>query len=401
MTDNENQYPTSDELKDNKEALSDAIAMKVKLEEMGVPTPPQLQERIDELGVIKIPKWTMQSKWIKTLESRKKNLQSALDALGNISLATKRKLETEIQRIDETLNDPREELGDISRREYSTRVQDVLGLSDDLEEENDTKKLFKSAAHLDLLMDIYYPNNIIKQYKSTVDTLRETGLLTDENYPSKEKVREFLEKNTSPEQAEVIRKMEKPTLQLVPNRTCKEYLAAFDENMKTHGIRSMQIEREVQKDVEKMFERIDKQDNAKTGEITGWKIAITEGADHSPERNNDNNRNREIHEQITQFHDDNDAKKVFEVDIKKYILLQMASFAGSPSRPIDTPLLGLKKPNLNRWKVTLLFDDNNVMSIGWGKDNRALISPCDLDTYTRTNAFRPSVVIDVPQEVDE
>ena len=147
---NEKQYPAPDELKSeldqylagpeaeaNTQKLKDAQTTKAKLEELGVEVPPRLQEQIDELEsknpLNKLPKWATKNEWIKVLELRRDKLQKALDDLGDIKPAMRSELEAEIQRIDEKLTVPNDDLGGKSRAEYARSIRKVVGLKDETE----------------------------------------------------------------------------------------------------------------------------------------------------------------------------------------------------------------------------------------------------------------------------
>ena len=150
MSTNEKQYPAPDELKSeleqylagpeaeaNAQKLEDAQTAKAKLEELGVEVPLQLQEQIDGFKaknpLNKLPKWATKNEWIKVLESRKQSLQAALKGLGDVKPAMRSELEAEIQRIDEKLTVPNDDLGGASRAEYAKSIRQVVGLKDETE----------------------------------------------------------------------------------------------------------------------------------------------------------------------------------------------------------------------------------------------------------------------------
>jgi len=147
---NEKQYPAPDDLKSeleqylagpeaeaNAQKLENVQTTKATLEELGVEVPLQLQEQIDGLKaknpLNKLPKWATKNEWIKVLESRKQSLQAALKGLGDVKPAMRSELEAEIQRIDEKLTMPNDDLGGASRAEYAKSIRQVVGLKDETE----------------------------------------------------------------------------------------------------------------------------------------------------------------------------------------------------------------------------------------------------------------------------
>lgn len=144
---NEKRYPDPNQLKDEldryfanleteeyEKVLKDIFIVKAKLKELGVEVPAELQEQFDELGlknpVSGLPKWVIKNKWIEVLESRRAKLQIAMADFANIKPIVCAEFQREIDRINEKLEVPQEDLGGASRAQYAKSIRNVIGLGD-------------------------------------------------------------------------------------------------------------------------------------------------------------------------------------------------------------------------------------------------------------------------------
>ena len=384
------QYPNLDELETyldspemevDKKALNDAKTAKTQLKNLGIAVPTELQEKINELKaknpITQLPEWVGDDKWIEGLESRKQELEKGLSILGDNTTAFDRKrIEGQIANCTIQLEIPQDQFGGVSRVEYAKRARAVLGLKDENELENvDVHKGLEKIVE--------------EQYESAVEVLKVSGLLKDsDKNPSKSKVENLLKNNISPEQFEVIKRMEKPTLQLVPKRTCAEYVIALNKNKPMPNQKDVYISDWTKE----AFERADKKDNAKAGEIKGYRVVITEGVDAPAVLPGDDVK-KEFKDRIEWFKNDFVNKGILGIDIKSYMLLQMAGFAKTMPRPVDDV-----QQKDETWTMLNGEDVFNGRVAGgdWDDSNRQVnLDECDADYLYIRARFRASVMVDV------
>lgn len=167
-----------------------------------------------------------------------------------------------------------------------------------------------------------------KQYEAskTLTPLREG----DTDYPSIENVKKVLESFT-PEQLEVINQMQAPILQLMPVTSGERYL----EDLNTNKPMREQVDADVSNWTKRrILEKADERDDVLEKIITGWRVAITEGA-NAPELLDGDDVTDTLGERRAWFAEVYGPKDVTGVDLKRYIKLQQAGLAGETPRPVD------------------------------------------------------------------
>lgn len=118
------------------------------------------------------------------------------------------------------------------------------------------------------------------QCEGSLDTLKTFNLYNPEQpqegdvpAPTLEQAKEILATQVTPEQLEVIKQMQKPTLQLIPVTSMDRYIEALD----SHKPMDDQDNAYVSPWHKEAFERADKRDGVTDNTIIGWRIAVTEG----------------------------------------------------------------------------------------------------------------------------
>ncbi len=193
-------------------------------------------------------------------------------------------------------------------------------------------------AELEDGLDKKLENLVSNQYESAITLLQVSGLYdpSENSHPSEQRVKELLKKDISADQLEQIGKMENPVFQLVPNRTCAEYETALNKNKPmANSEGKLQVDAYVTAGwMRKAFSRADSRDKAQSGEITGWKVVITEGVDAPPVLQGDD-ISKILRERCAWFVNEFKAKGIQGIDIKSSMLLMMAGFLKNPPRPVD------------------------------------------------------------------
>jgi len=259
------------------------------------------------------------------------------------------------------------------------------------------KKLPIYESDFDFIEELKDTIKIAQQYNEAMDSLKEYGLYNSEDANSKDKkpptdeyVMQIIGSKLTKEQKEAINKMQKPVLQIVPNRTCEEYVSALNKNKPMVNEEGGAYVSDWTKGA---FGRANTRDNAKNGRITGWKVVITEGAD-APAILSGDDTGKTLEERFKWFKDNFESKSISGIDIKSYMLLQMAALAKTPPRPIDD-YQGSDK-TLTMLNNEEIFE-NTVSGVYW-RDYRRQVRlfegrAGDQDVRAR---FRLSVVVDVP-----
>lgn len=234
------------------------------------------------------------------------------------------------------------------------------------------------------------------QYRDRMDTLKVFGLYDpdrphkgDVRAPEMAQVQEILARQITPEQTEVLRRMERPVLQLIPITSMDSYITALD--------RYKPMERQENTFVSPWhkgaFVRADERDEVKTNKtITGWRIAVTEGA-KEPKLLEGDDINKTLRERAAWFAQEYGRKGISGVDLKRVLLLMMDSLKEG-------------KPMNDYWKQdgTWTFvngepeKDGFVSGVDWGGSNRQVsLAEAFADRQFGSARLRASVVVDVPK----
>jgi hypothetical protein len=233
------------------------------------------------------------------------------------------------------------------------------------------------------------------QYDLAFSMLVISGLYNSRGgHPSKSLVKKLLKENISLKQLEVINQMQKPVLQLVPNHTCEEYQTALNKNkpmVNTAG--KPQVDANVSDWMKTAFVRANTRDNAETGRITGWRVVITEGAD-APAILNGDDTSKTLGERCAWFKSTLEDEDILGIDIKSYMLLQMAGFMKRPPRPVDD-VLGSDK-TWTMLNAEEIFDNVVAGGLWVVLDNRVVLDGYRTDRQYVNARFRASVGVDVP-----
>ncbi|MFA6521839.1 MAG: hypothetical protein WCT53_05665 [Candidatus Gracilibacteria bacterium] len=188
-------------------------------------------------------------------------------------------------------------------------------------------------------------NEVVKigqQYREAMENLKRGGLYNPEKLikrnkkaPTMEEVIQIVRTKLTKEQKEAINKMQKPVLQIVPNRTCGEYVTALDKNKPMVDEKGKaQANARVSDWAKNAFRRAGTRDNAEYGRIMGWKVVITEGV-NAPAILDGDDVSKTLGERWAWYKENFEKKGISGIDFKSYMLLQMAGFAKNPPRPID------------------------------------------------------------------
>jgi hypothetical protein len=371
-------YLASPENEKDQAELIDSIAAKAQLEKLDIPVPAELQMKIDELEaknpISQLPGWVKDIKWIKGLKLRKKKLEKGLEKLGdNTTVSVRKEIEGQIVNCTTQLETPEDSFGGKSRAEYAEQVRKVIGLKD----ENEQAEGGLTPEQVKQLETI-----VKEQYESAVQLLKVSGLLKDsDKNPSKSKVENLLKNNISPEQFEVIKRMEKPTLQLVPKRTCAEYVTALNKNKPMPN----QNDAYVSDWTKKAFERADKKDK-------GYRIVITEGS-YTPTMLPGEDIDKTVGKRCEWFKNEFQDKGVSGIDLKSYMLLQMSGFTKASPRSVDD-VNGVDQT----WTMLTGEEISGNRGAGghWYANNRQVyLFGSNTDVPRNSARFRASVMVDV------
>jgi hypothetical protein len=206
------------------------------------------------------------------------------------------------------------------------------------------KRLPVYESDFDFVEELRDAIKIGQQYSEAMENLKRGGLYNPEKLikknkkaPTMEEVIQIVRTKLTKKQKEVINKMQKPVLQIVPNRTCGEYEAALNKNKPmtdAYGGGKAQVNANVSNWAENAFRRAGTRDNAEYGRITDWRVVITEGSD-APSILPGDDVSKTLKERIKWFKNNFEKKGISGIDFKSYMLLQMAGFAKNPPRPID------------------------------------------------------------------
>ncbi|MBI2463906.1 hypothetical protein HYV57_03035 [Candidatus Peregrinibacteria bacterium] len=240
-----------------------------------------------------------------------------------------------------------------------------------------------------------YINELVdSQYKGSLDTLKTFNLYNPEQppegdvpAPTLEEAKDILASQVRAEQLEVIKRMEKPTLQLIPITSMTRYVTALDSNKPMEGQRNAFVSSWHQG----AFERADERDKVNNNTIIGWKIAVTEGK-KEPALLYGDDVSKTLRERNAWFKEEFGRKGISGVNLKEMMLLMMGS---------------LKSGELmnNYWRNgTWTFvneepeKDGCVSGVDWDDyDRRVGLRERDAGLRYASARFRASVVVDVPR----
>lgn len=237
---------------------------------------------------------------------------------------------------------------------------------------------------------------IDSQYDSALTLLETSGLYnpSERTHPSKTHVKKLLAQNISSDQLKVINQIQNPVLQLVPKLTCEEYETALNKNKPMILNNSALHGNAVITDwVRNAFGRANTRDNAEA-HITGWRVVITEGAD-APTLLPGDSINRNLKERYEWFKNNFENKGISGIDIKSYMLLQIAGFAKSTPRPVDD-----YQESDETWTMLNaeeIFENLIVSGSFFNAICRIRLSERSINFRYNVARFRTSVMIDVPK----
>lgn len=233
------------------------------------------------------------------------------------------------------------------------------------------------------------------QYQGSLDTLKTFNLYNPEQpqegdvpAPTLAQAKEILTSQITPEQLEVIKRMKKPALQLIPVTSMSRYAEALD----SHKPMKRQANALVLGWYKKAFARADKRDGVSDNKsIIGWKIAITEGAEE-PELLDGDDGSKTLGERAAWFKREFGKKGVSGVDLKRMLILMMESLKNN--KPINNYV---ERNGTSTFVNEEPGEDGAVSNVAW-RNNLYLVylfesKAVDPNYYAR---FRTSIIIDVP-----
>jgi hypothetical protein len=258
--------------------------------------------------------------------------------------------------------------------------------------------LLRTAVLDDVEIAKFVDELVDSQYKGSMDTLKTFGLYNQEQpqekdvpAPDEKQAKEILAKQVTPEQLEVIKRMEKPTLQLIPVTSLSRYVSAMDSYKPMEG----QYDTLVSDWHKKAVVRADERDGVKNNNtIVSWKIAVTEGADE-PKLLEGDDVQKTLRERGQWFKQEFARKGVSGVDLKRALALMMDSLKAG-------------KPMNDFWKQdgTWTFvneepeKDGHIFGVLWNAGyRRVYLGERDAVIQSVGGRFRASVVVDVPKAV--
>ncbi|MBI5221822.1 MAG: hypothetical protein HY979_03385 [Candidatus Magasanikbacteria bacterium] len=271
---------------------------------------------------------------------------------------------------------------DLENRKLRSKITAILhtAVIDDVE----------IAKYVDRLVDA--------QYQDSLGTLKlgEKPLYAPEQpqegdvpAPTLEQAKELLANQITSEQFEVIGRMEKPTLQLIPVTSMARYVEALDSYKPIDG----QDDVYVSNWHKKAFVRADQRDGVSGNKsIIGWRITVTEGA-KEPKLLDGDDVDKILRERNAWFKREFGRKNVSGVDLKRMLALMMESLK------TGQPINDYWKQNGTWTFVNEEFEkDNFVSGVGWSDRGRRVSMREDRANYQGHRAhFRTSVVVDVPR----
>lgn len=268
----------------------------------------------------------------------------------------------------------------------------------DQEVRSTVASILSTAVVDDVEIERYVSELVDTQYEGSMDTLKlgtkplynqEQPQEGDIPAPNLEQAKDILAKQVTPQQLEVIKKMEKPTLQLIPVTSMARYAEFLDGHKPMKGQNDAYIS-DWQK---KAFVRADERDGVSDNKsIVRWQIAVTEGA-KEPKLLDGDDVNKTLEERGQWFTQEYAKKGVKGVDLKRMVALMMDS-------------LKTGQPMNDYWKQdgTWAFvneegeKDGSVSGVGWLACDRLVLlgEPGAGDQADRAR-LRASVVINVPE----
>lgn len=255
--------------------------------------------------------------------------------------------------------------------------------------------LLRTAVVDDVEIAKFVDGLVSAQFQGSMDTLKAFGLYNPEQpqegdvpAPTMEQAKEILARQVTPEQLEVIKKMEKPSLQLIPVTSMARYATALDSNKPMSG----QIDACVSNWHKKAFARADKRDGVKENTIIGWRIAVTEGA-IEPKLLEGDDVQKTLRGRGQWFAQEYAKKGVSGVDLKRMIALMMDSLKRGE------PINDYSKQGGSWTFVNSESEENGVVSgVGWSDYYRRVrLDGRDAGFQVGYARFRASVVVDVPK----
>jgi hypothetical protein len=254
--------------------------------------------------------------------------------------------------------------------------------------------LLRTAVLDDVEIAKFVEGLVDAQYNGSIDTLKTFGLYDKEKpkkgdvpAPDLKQAKEILAKQVTPEQLEVIKRMEKPTLQLIPVTSMARYAEALD----SHKPMDRQNDAYVSPWTQGAFERADERDGAKDNTIIGWKIAVTEGS-KEPKLLDGDDVDKTLRERGAWFKQEFQRKGVSGVDLKRMLALMMDALKNGE------PINDYVKQD-GTWTFVNEEPEKNgdVSGVYWyGYDRRVDLRDRGAGNRGSYARFRASVVVDVP-----
>lgn len=253
-----------------------------------------------------------------------------------------------------------------------------------------------------------YINGLVNtQYEGSLDTLKTFNLYNPEQpqegdvpAPTLEQAKEILTNQITPEQLEVIKNMEVPTLQLIPITSINRYVKALDSHKPMDNQNNVLIS-----DWHRgAFKRADKRNGITDNTITDWTIAITEGAKEPKLLKGDDGIGT-LRERNAWFKRKFERKDVSGVDLKRMLALMMDSLK---KRKLINDYCSIydgtwtfvnEEGEKNGFFSSVSWDDYyRRVILGERKDFCQLILnvDCAVGRYSYAR-FRTSVMVDVPK----
>ncbi|MDP2642221.1 MAG: hypothetical protein Q8P62_00050 [Candidatus Peregrinibacteria bacterium] len=247
------------------------------------------------------------------------------------------------------------------------------------------------AKYLDGLVDAQYQGSLetLKQGEKPLYD-QEQPKEGDVQPPTLEQAKEILATQVTPEQLEVIKRMEKPTLQLIPVTSMARYAEALDGFKPMDG----QKDANVSDWHKKAFTRADKRDGVKDNTIIGWRIAVTEGA-KEPKLLEGDDVNKTLRQRNAWFNQEFGKKGVSGVDLKRILVLMMESLKNG--EPVNDYI---KHDETWTFVNEEPEKDGYVSGAYWyGVLRQVRLDEGSADAQYDIAGFRVSVVVDVPKSV--
>jgi|GEM_PF-3733629 hypothetical protein len=282
--------------------------------------------------------------------------------------------------------------GDEVEKREQQASEGVTDLEQDFEQSNLSSKVenLLSTAVVDNAEIAKYVDSLVDaQYTGSVDTLKTFNLYNPEQpkesdvpAPTIEQAKEILAAHVTAEQLEVIKKMEKPTLQLIPVTSMERYYEALNSyKPMDHQKRDAYVSFGCLDE----FDRADTRDTGKNA-IVGWRIAVTEGAEN-PKLLEGDDPNKKLMDRAIQFSKEFKMKGASGVDLKRMIVLMMSSL--KERKLVDNQTTGTYvSENSTNFRAPFVYwnDEFHCFSFDYTEAT-------GLSQYAR---FRPSVIVDVP-----